>query len=557
MNDKYSTTAQAEKLSHKQLLAKQWKSIDWKRAEQEVNRLQIRIVKATQAKHTNTVKRLQYLLTHSFYAKALAVRRVTTNKGKKTAGVDGELWTTPAQKMEALLSLTDKGYKASPLRRVYIDKKDKTKKRPLGIPTMYDRAMQALYALALEPVAETTADTKSFGFRKGRSCQDACEYIFTALSRKASPQWILEGDIKGCFDNISHAWLLENIPMDKSILKQFLKAGFVFKGELFPTEDGTPQGGIISPILANMALDGLQQVLSNRFHTNRLGRIDLRFKNSHKVNLVRYADDFIVTAATQEIALEAKKLIRDFLLGRGLELSEEKTLVTHINDGFDLLGWNFRKYRGKLIVKPSKKSIQTVIGKFSETILKRGKAWEQEVLIMKLNQQIRGWTNYHQSVCASEAFSYLDYQLYELLWRWAKRRHPKKGQWWISTKYWHRRGNRSWVFASGDKELIRVDHTAIVRHTKVRENANPYLDIDYFAQRTFNHGMKRLTGRFKLVWKQQDGRCHHCGLPMELGEDREIFFKVPKSMGGVEEVDNMAYVHRYCQRLFIESRSKE
>ncbi|WP_332059021.1 group II intron reverse transcriptase/maturase [Streptococcus canis] len=557
MNDKYSTTAQAEKLSHKQLLAKQWKSIDWKRAEQEVNRLQIRIVKATQAKHTNTVKRLQYLLTHSFYAKALAVRRVTTNKGKKTAGIDGELWTTPAQKMEALLSLTDKGYKASPLRRVYIDKKGKQKKRPLGIPTMYDRAMQALYALALEPIAETTADTKSFGFRKGRRCQDACEYIFTALSRKASPQWILEGDIKGCFDNISHDWLLENIPMDKSILKQFLKAGFVFKGELFPTEDGTPQGGIISPILANMALDGLQQVLSDRFHTNRLGKVDLRFKNSHKVNLVRYADDFIVTAATQEIALEAKELIREFLLGRGLELSEEKTLVTHINDGFDLLGWNFRKYKGKLIVKPSKNSIQTVIGKFSETILKRGKAWEQEVLIMKLNQQIRGWTNYHQSVCASEAFSYLDYQLYELLWRWAKRRHPKKGQWWISTKYWHRRGNRSWVFASGDKELIRVDHTAIVRHTKVRENANPYLDTDYFAQRTFNHGMKRLTGRFKLVWKQQNGRCHHCGLPMELGEDREIFFKVPKSKGGVEEVDNMAYVHRYCQRLFIESRSKE
>ncbi len=255
---------------------------------------------------------------------------------------------------------------------------------------MYDRAMQALYALALEPIAETTADTKSFGFRKGRSCQDACEYIFfTALSRKASPQWILEGDIKGCFDNISHDWLLENIPMDKSILKQFLKAGFVFKGELFPTEDGTPQGGIISPILANMALDGLQQVLSDRFHTNRLGKVDLRFKNSHKVNLVRYADDFIVTAATQEIALEAKELIREFLLGRGLELSEEKTLVTHINDGFDLLGWNFRKYKGKLIVKPSKNSIQTVIGKFSETILKRGKAWEQEVLIMKLNQQIR------------------------------------------------------------------------------------------------------------------------------------------------------------------------
>lgn len=243
-NNSTTETAVSERLSDSKLLAMQWKTIDWKKAEKEVNRLQVRIVKATQEKKWNTVKRLQYLLTHSFHAKALAVRRVTTNKGKKTAGVDGEIWSTPAMKMRAVMSLTDKGYKAKPLRRVYIEKKDKKKKRPLGIPTMYDRAMQALYAIALEPVAETTADTKSFGFRKGRCCQDACEYIFTALSRKVSPEWILEGDIKGCFDNISHEWLVENIPMDKSVLKQFLKAGFIFKGELFPTEDGTPQGGL-------------------------------------------------------------------------------------------------------------------------------------------------------------------------------------------------------------------------------------------------------------------------------------------------------------------------
>ena len=334
MNGNNSTTETpvSERLSDSKRLSTQWKTIDWKKAEQEVNRLQVRIVKATQEKKWNTVKRLQYLLTHSFYAKALAVRRVTTNKGKKTAGVDGEIWSTPAMKMRAVMSLTDKGYKAKPLRRVYIEKKAKKKKRPLGIPTMYDRAMQALYALALEPVAETTADTKSFGFRKGRCCQDACEYIFTALSRKVSPEWVLEGDIKGCFDNISHEWLVENIPMDKSILKQFLKAGFIFKGELFPTEDGTPQGGVISPILANMALDGMQKVLSDRFHTNRLGKVDLRFKNAHKVNLVRYADDFVVTAATEEIALEAKELIKDFLKTRGLELSDEKPVVTHIND---------------------------------------------------------------------------------------------------------------------------------------------------------------------------------------------------------------------------------
>jgi RNA-directed DNA polymerase len=351
------------------------------------------------------VKRLQYLITHSYYAKALAVRKVTTNKGKNTPGVDKELWSTTASKMRAVLSLTDKNYKAKPLRRVYIEKKGKNAKRPLGIPCMYDRAMQALYALALDPVSEVTADTKSFGFRKGRSCHDACEYIFVALSRKMCAQWVLEGDIKGCFDNISHEWLVENIPMDKSVLKQFLKAGFVFGNELFPTDDGTPQGGVISPILANMALDGMQKVLADRFHTNRLGKVDLRFKNANKVNLVRYCDDFIITAATEEIALETKELIREFLKTRGLELSEEKTTITHINDGFDMLGWTFQKFKGKLIVKPSKKSIKSFVASLSETILKRGKAWKKEILIEKLNQQIRGWTNYHQSVCASEAFA--------------------------------------------------------------------------------------------------------------------------------------------------------
>ena len=302
------------------------------------------------------MKRLQYLLTHSYYAKVLAVRKVTTNKGKKTPGVDGELWSTPVSKMRGVLTLTDKGYKAKPLRRVFIEKKGKKAKRPLGIPCMYDRAMQALYALALDPVSETTADTKSFGFRKGRCAQDACEYIFTALSRSFSPQWVLEGDIKGCFDHISHDWLIEHIPMDKSVLKQFLKAGFIFERELFPTDEGTPQGGVISPILANMALDGMQKVLSDRFHTNRLGKVDLRFKNAHKVSLVRYADDFIVTAATKEIAEEAKEIIRDFLQTRGLELSEENMVITHIDDGFDMLGWTFRKFMGEAPPPPIKGS---------------------------------------------------------------------------------------------------------------------------------------------------------------------------------------------------------
>ncbi|RGS04630.1 group II intron reverse transcriptase/maturase [Enterocloster bolteae] len=557
MNGNYSMTAKAERLSDSKTLEFQWKSIDWKEAETYVNRLQVRIAKATQEKKWNTVKRLQYLLTHSYYAKAMAVRKVTTNKGENTSGVDKELWSTPASKMRGVLTLTDKNYKAKPLRRVFIEKKGKKAKRPLGIPCMYDRAMQALYALALDPVAETTADTKSFGFRKGRSCHDACEYIFTALSRKNCAEWVLEGDIKGCFDHISHEWLIDNIPMDKSVLKQFLKAGFIFENELFPTNDGTPQGGVISPILANMALDGIQKILSDRFHTNRLGKVDNRFQITNKVYLVRYADDFIVTAATKEIAEEAKELIRKFLKTRGLELSEEKTTITHVGDGFDMLGWTFRKFKGKLIVKPSKKSIKSFVASLSETILKRGKAWKQEPLIEKLNEQIRGWTNYHQSVCASEAFAHIDYVLFELLWRWAKRRHPHKNRWWVSTNYWHKKGNRSWVFSTENKELLRVDHIPIVRHTKVRMDANPYFDTQYFLDRKFQQGMKRLSGRFKLIWKNQNGCCYHCGMPMEISDEREIFFKVLKSAGGKDEVMNMAYVHKSCQQTYLECCSKE
>lgn len=537
----------SERLTDTAKLASEWLSTDWAKATQEVNKLQVRIAKATINKKLNEVKRLQYLLTNSYYAKLLAVRKVTTNKGKNTAGVDGETWSAPASKMKAVKRLTSKGYRAKPLKRTYIEKKGKKEKRPLGIPTMYDRAMQALYALALDPVSEVMSDKRSFGFRKGRSCHDACEYIFTALSRKFCATWILEGDIKGCFDNISHDWLIENIPMDKSVLKQFLRAGFIFKGNLFPTEDGTPQGGIISPILANMALNGIEKVLEEAFHHNALGKVDSRFRNAHKVNFIRYADDFVITAATKEIAERAKQLVADFLKTRGLELSEEKTLITHIGDGFDFLGWTFRKFDGKLIIKPSKKSIKSFVSSLSETILGRGKAWKQELLIQRLNQQIRGWASYHQSVCASDAFAHIDFVLFNLLYRWAKRRHPKEGKWWITTKYWHRRGNRSWVFADGTTELLRVDHISIVRHTKVRIDANPYIDTDYFIKRKFDHGFKRLSGRFKQIWHNQKGCCYHCGMPMETGADREIYFKVPLSKGGTETTPNMAYVHSFCQ----------
>jgi RNA-directed DNA polymerase len=475
LNVSISTLSHQDKKLTDTPLFQKWKSINWHQVEKSVNKLQTRITKAAIQNKWNLVKRLQYLLTHSYFAKLLAVRRVTQNKGKRTPGIDGEKWLSSASKIKAVLSLTGKGYKAKPLKRVFINKPGKKKKRPLGIPTMYDRAMQSLYALALEPIAETMSDMRSFGFRKHRSTKDAREQIFLCLSKKNSAQWILEGDIKGCFDNINHQWLLTNIPIEKTILIQFLKAGFIYKRHLNPTKAGTPQGGIISPILANMTLDGIEKLLLAEYPKKKK-------KNSTKVNFIRYADDFIVTANSEETAREIKDKIAVFLKERGLELSDDKTLITNINEGFDFLGWNFRKYKDKLLTKPSKKSIK----RFTETIsqtLRKGTAWSQENLISKLNPIIRGWTNYHSSVVSSETFQILDHIIWEMLWRWAKRRHPNKSKNWIVNKYWKRNATRRWNFRTERNSLLLLSKTRICRHIPLKLQMNPFLDSDYFRKR--------------------------------------------------------------------------
>ncbi len=498
MKVRNSITPQGEKLTNVQL-RDQWNNIDWEKVEKHVNRLQVRITKAVKEAKWYLVKKLQYLLTHSYYAKLLAARNPTQNKGKRTAGIDGETWSSSETKMKAALSLTDKKYVAKPLKRVYIEKYGSSKKRPLGIPTMYDRAMQSLYAMALDPIAEATGDKTSFGFRKSRSTHDACDRLFQCMSRKDSPEWVLEGDIKGCFDNINHQWLLDNILMDKSILRQFLKAGYIYDQKLFPTEAGTPQGGIISPILANIALDGIENLLSDKYHKSQNGKIYRKQAAKYKVNFCRYADDFVVTAKTEEIAKEVKELIKEFLKDRGLELSDEKTLITHIDSGFDFLGWNFRKYNGKLLVKPSEKSIK----KFTEEIsnvIKRGKTWTQEVLIDTLNPIITGWVNYHRTVVSSEIFNKLDHMIWNMLWHWAKRRHPDKSKNWTVRKYWHTVGNRNWIFSTGNNQLKFLSDTKIVRHTRLKLDMNPYLDKDYFILRKIKLGIRKLTEKANKVW---------------------------------------------------------
>lgn len=467
----------------------QWKGIDWKQAEENVNRLQIRIVKATLEQKWRLVKRLQYLVTHSFYAKALAVRRVSTNKGKKTPGIDGVVWSTDREKIEAVMRLNPQTYHASALKRVYIEKFGKKEKRPLGIPTMKDRSMQALQLLALEPVAETTADRISFGFRKYRSPEDAREYAFSVLSRKDSAQWILEGDIKSCFDKISHQWIADNIPTDKRILKEFLKCGYVEKGRLYPTEEGSPQGGVISPTYANMVLDGLEPMILGVYWANKKGTVSVK-NNRNKVHVVRFADDFIVTAANKKALEEIREMISDFLVPRGLKLSEEKTLITHIDDGFDFLGWNFRKNKGKLIIKPSRKSVEKVTKAIS-CIIKDNHTAPQEMLIRKLNEVTKGWADYHHSACAKSTYGKLDHRIWEMLWKWAKRRHPNKGKHWIKERYWKTHKGRKWSFMTEKNILFLMSDMPIVRKGQIAMNKNPFLEKAYYEERSRRHRYNR------------------------------------------------------------------
>jgi len=410
-----------------------WHTTDWYRVTRDVRRLQVRIVKATQEGRWNKVRALQRLLTHSHSGKVLAVRRVTENQGKDTAGVDGVIWNTPARKAEAVHQLRRHGYRPRPLRRVYIPKRN-GKKRPLGIPTMRDRAMQALYLQALDPIAETTGDRDSYGFRKERSTADAIEACFIFLGKGKSLRWVLEGDIKACFDRIDHDWLLANVPLDKTILRAWLKAGFMEQGLLHPTGEGTPQGGIISPVLANLALDGLGTLLEERFPKKRPNRDKTKPYKYSQVNLVRYADDFIITGATKGLLEdEVRPLVEAFMAERGLELSQEKTVITHIDEGFDFLGQNVRKYGGKILIKPAKDNVQAFLATV-RGIIKNGATITAAALIARLNPVIRGWANFHRHVVSKATFSSVDHAIHQAVWQWARRRHKRKGLRWVKDK---------------------------------------------------------------------------------------------------------------------------
>jgi RNA-directed DNA polymerase len=537
-------------------LATDWHSIDWKKVHRTVRRLQARIVKAVRAGRWGKVKSLVYLLTHSFAGRALAILRVVTNSGARSPGVDGTLWNTPEAKTAAFRTLRRHGYQPQPLRRVYIPKSN-GKRRPLGILTMTDRAMQALYLLGLDPIEETLADHHSYGFRIGRCCADALEQCFKVLNGPQAVSWVLEGDIKSCYDRISHDWLLANVPMDKVILRKWLKAGFLEKNVWFATTEGTPQGGIISPALANRALDGLEDLLAQRY-----ARSSLR-KTLFKVHLVRYADDFIITGTSEALLKnEVQPLVEHFLKERGLALSHEKTRITCSEDGFDFLGQTVRRFKdGKVRLRPSKKNVKAFLAKIREVFREQGGSCTAGELIQTLNAKIKGWAMYHRHACSKRTFNYVDYQIFRLLWRWCRRQHRQKSCKWIKEKYFKRIGNRDWVFTGSLRDrqgkaypicLLEAAGVRIVRQIKIRGDANPY-DPEwegYFEERLFRKMQSTFEGRGRIyyLWKEQQGRCRMCGQLLQEEEVWHVHHRVRRSHGGDDGLDNLELFHANCHR---------
>ncbi|MGF1487321.1 MAG: group II intron reverse transcriptase/maturase [Prochloraceae cyanobacterium] len=588
-----------------------WHQIPWKRAEKVVFSLQKRIYQASLRDDVKVVRRLQKLLLRSFFAKAIAVRRAgkgasiqtyqswpqinpinkapipaQDNQGKKTAGIDGVKSLTPKQRLELVYSLIPLTGKSDPVRRVWIPKPGKDEKRPLGIPTMEDRARQCLVKLVLEPEWEARFEPNSYGFRPGRSCHDAIEAIFLSLRYKTA--YVLDADIAKCFDRINHQYLLNKLntfPAMRRQIKTWLRAGVLDGKKLFPTDEGTPQGGTVSPLLANIALHGLEQSLKQWIREVKLkhpnGRVMAKIYREKSLSIIRYADDFVIIHKNEDIIRKAKEKAQEWLKQVGLEIKPEKTRLCHSLEyyegekpGFNFLGFNVRQYKmGRhhankttkgeikpytLHIKPSKEAIDRHYRKLAE-IVDKHKALPQKVLIARLNPVIRGWSNYYRYSVCSEIFSKIDHLLWYKLKKWADKRHPNKPWKFKKPKYWKTKEGNNWLFSDGVVELIKHKKNYDekdkkrkkgrknqgTKHIKVQDSRSPFDgDMVYWSSRLGKHP-NMPTSKAKLL-KYQKGKCSYCGLHFKDEDVMETDHIIPRKAGGNNSYKNLQLLHRHC-----------
>ncbi len=537
---------QAEQTSERGQTA--WSDIDWAASEATVRRLQGRIYRAAAAGRGRQVKNLQKLLVRSRSAKRLAVRRVTQqNAGRNTPGVDSVVCRTPESRMRLAAGLSLRDHRPQPVRRVHIPKSD-GRTRPLGIPTIRERALQMLVKMALEPEWETRFETNSYGFRPGRCTMDAIVALHLTLAPAGASAWLLDADISGCFDNIGHQPLLARLPVFTTTIRRWLKAGTVELGTWKPTITGVPQGGPLSPLLANVALNGMERLFGAEDERGRYVRPSLRRGSNHGISLVRYADDLVVTAPTREV-LETYvgPKLSAFLGERGLRLSEAKTRIVHIDEGFDFLGFSVRRYRGVVLTRPQKEKVVRHLRAIHDYLRQHRQATPSQI-IGDLGPVIRGWANYYRHGASKHVFHTADHHIQAKLWRWAKRRHPTKTAAWIRSKYFDSR----WNFVDGRTRLARHDEVPITRHSKVQGKRSPLNpgDQGYWALRR----CRRLTETLRSPKRsgllgRQDYKCAMCGVGFDPDEDIPLIDEhhaIPRCHGGTDQLDNLQLVHRWC-----------
>ena len=506
-----------------------WNSIQWKKVEGITTNLRRRIYQATVRKKYREVKHLQRLLLKSFANKVLAIRQVTQiNAGRKSSGIDGMVIDNHADRVKiANERINLKSYKPLPVKRVYIPKADGSK-RPLGIPTIKDRIIQAIVKNALEPKEEVRFESNSFGFRKGRCTQDAIEEIHAALNNSAvgKNQWILDADISKAFDTINHEFILKQLGSfsAKHLISKWLKAGYVEYGEINETESGTPQGGIISPLLANIALSGLQIQLGKGFR------------------YARYADDFVIMAKTKQAIEEIKPKVEEWLSQRGLKLNNEKTKIIHRDEGFNFLGFHIKMYNGKLIIKPQKEKIEKLLDKI-RTWLDDNKQANAETVPKVLNPILRGWANYYRFVCSKETFNDIEHKVWHKIFKWAVRRHPNKPISWTFNKYYEKVKK-----TKNFRGLYKINETPIVRYVKVKGNASPdNPDLkEYWKDRKMKISkiLYAKGGKLYKIAEYQNWKCETCG--NWLMNDEEINIHHIDRNRQNNDVSNLQLLHETC-----------